>query len=119
VAAVTTLGTSAFSNAVTISVSVPAAPGNLLATAARQGANERVTLTWTDLSNNEASFEIQRATDSTFTSGLATYTAASNVQTFTTGNIPRFSYYFRIRAVNVLGASVWVNAVPFPILPAP
>ncbi len=119
VAAVNTLGSSIYSNIASISVTVPAAPSNLTASGVRQGANERVTFNWTDNSTNEVNFIIQRATNAAFTTGLATYTANANTTTFTTGNMPRFAYYFRIRAVNVLGTSAWVNATPFPLPPAP
>ncbi|PWB51165.1 MAG: hypothetical protein C3F13_14850 [Anaerolineales bacterium] len=119
VAAISPLGSSGYSNLATITVDIPADPSILAATAVRQGNNERVTLTWVDNSNNEASFEIQRATDINFTIGLTTVTVGANTQTYTTGNIPRVSYYFRIRAVNILGNSNWVNATPFPIPPAP
>jgi len=119
VAAVNAAGSSAYSNTANVAVSVPAAPSNVNATAARQGNNERVTLTWTDNANNESGFEIQRATDGGFTTGLVTSTVGANVTTFTTGNISRVAYYFRVRAVNVIGQSIWVNAAPFPITPAP
>jgi FtsP/CotA-like multicopper oxidase with cupredoxin domain len=119
VAAVNAAGPSAYSNAAGITVSVPADPSNAQATAVRQGSNERVTVTWTDNASNESGFEIQRATDAAFTSGLVTSAVGPNVTTFTTGNIPRVAYYFRVRAVNALGPSAWVNATPFPVLPAP
>jgi hypothetical protein len=119
VAAINLLGTSAYSNLAMITVSVPADPANLAATAARQGNNERVTLTWVDNSNNEANFVIQRATDAGFTTGLVTTSVGANITTYTTGNIARVAYYFRIEAVNALGPSGWANATVFPIPPAP
>jgi len=119
VSAVNALGASAYSNLASVTVDVPLAPSNLLATAVRQGNNERVTLTWTDNANNESGFEIQRATNSAFTTGLVTSSVGANTTTFNTGNISRLSYYFRVRAVNILGPSAWVNATPFPIPPAP
>jgi FtsP/CotA-like multicopper oxidase with cupredoxin domain len=120
VAAINAVVKSDYSNTSSVYVPFPpAAPSGLTAVAVRQGNNERVTLTWTDNSNNETSFEIQRATNSTFTQGLVTSTAGANTTTFTTGNIARVTYYFRIRAVNVAGSSAWVNATPFPLPPAP
>ena len=112
-------GSSAYSNTVSVGVSAPADPSNVAATATRQGNNERVTLTWTDNANNESGFEIQRTTNAAFTTGLNTSSVGANVTTITTGNISRVSYYFRVRAVNVIGNSAWVNASPFPIPPAP
>ena len=110
--------TSAYSNLGSwVPTAPPAAPSNLTATAATQGNNARITLTWTDNADNESGFTIQRATDSTFTTGLVTSTVAANVTTFTTGNVARnTAYYFRIWATNVAGASALVEATPFPII---
>jgi len=110
--------TSAYSNLGSwVPTAPPAAPSNLTATAALQGNNARVTLTWTDNADSESGFTIQRATDSTFTTGLVTSTVAANVTTFTTGNVARnTAYYFRIWATNIAGASALVEATPFPII---
>jgi len=94
----------------------PAAPSNVTATAARQGNNARVTLTWTDNANNESGFRIQRATNSTFTAGLVTSTVGANITTFQTGNVARnTAFYFQVQAFNSADPSAWVNATPFPI----
>jgi hypothetical protein len=101
---------------VTAPVTPPAAPTNVLATAAVQGGNNaRVTLTWTDVAT-ETGYTIQRATNSMFTTGLTTVTVGANVTTYTTGNIARNTdFYFRVWATNGAGASAMVNATPFPI----
>ncbi len=108
---------SPFSNSAGVNLP-PAAPSNVLANALRFNGNfDRVTLTWTDGSTNETGFEIQRATNDTFTTGLTTASVNANVVTYTTGNLPRgATYYFRIRAVNASGVSAWVNAAPFPVV---
>lgn len=110
--------TSAFSNLGSwVPTAPPAAPSNLTATAALQGNNARVTLTWTDNADNESGFTIQRASNPTFTTGLVTSTVGANVTSFTTGNVPRnTAYYFRIWATNIAGASALVEATPFPII---
>jgi len=75
-----------------------------------------VVLTWVDLSNNEAGFTIQRATNATFTSGLNTVTVAANSTTLTqTGLARNMQYWYRINANNIIGSSAWVNATPLPI----
>lgn len=104
---------SAFSNTATFGAMPPAAPSNLSASAFRfNNNNDRVTLTWTDNSNNETGFTIQRATNETFSAGLVTSTVGANVTTFTTGNLPRFTiYWFRVAATNAAGASDWSNVV--------
>ena len=116
VAAVNSVVKSGYSNVASITVpSVPAAPSNVTASAVRVGNAERITVTWTDNSNNETRFEIQRATDANFTQNVVTVNVAANVTTYTSGNLARQAYYIRIRAVNGLGPSAWVNATPFPL----
>ncbi|MCA9874914.1 MAG: multicopper oxidase domain-containing protein [Anaerolineales bacterium] len=119
IAAVNGVNSSAYSNVVSISVTAPASPTSVAATAVRQGNNERATVTWTDSANNESGFEVQRATNATFTAGLVTNTVGANVTSYTTGNISRTPYYIRVRAINAVGASAWVNATPFPLPIAP
>jgi FtsP/CotA-like multicopper oxidase with cupredoxin domain len=111
-------GFSSYAGPVTVTVSAPAVPSNLTAAGARaNGNNDTVSLTWTDNSNNETGFTIQRATNAAFTTGLVTSNVGANVTTFTTGNVSRAtSYYFRIQATNAVGTSAWVNATPFPVV---
>ena len=108
--------TSAWSNRATILVAVPAPPENLQGTAARFGNNERVTLTWTDVATNETGYTIQRSTSVGFTSGVTTVTRPADTQTYTTGNISRTTWYFRVQATNALGPSAWVTV---EVAPAP
>jgi hypothetical protein len=102
---------------------MPAAPGNFTAVSGPNGnGNSRsVILTWQDLSNNETGFTIQRATNSTFKSGLSTVAVATNATTLTqTGLSRNTAYYYRIRANNGnFVFSAWVNAAPFPITTNP
>jgi FtsP/CotA-like multicopper oxidase with cupredoxin domain len=94
----------------------PLAPSSVLATAVAGQNAARVTLTWTDNSNNETRFEIQRATDPNFTANVVNAQVGANVRTYSTGTVPRSTaFYFRVRARNGSGPSVWVNASPFPI----
>ena len=116
VLAVNVVGSSVYSNIFTVSVIVPAAPSSPSATVVLIGANDQVTLTWTDNANNETSFQIQRATNATFTAGLVNYTAGANVTTFQQNVARAKTFYYRIRSVNLVGASAWVNFVPFKIV---
>jgi FtsP/CotA-like multicopper oxidase with cupredoxin domain len=102
---------SPYSNIASIVVDVPTPPAGLVGIANLVGNNERVTLTWTDTSNNETGFTIQRALDAAFTNPVIV-NVGPNLTTYTTGNLPRVIYYFRIRAFNVLGASAWNEAAP-------
>lgn len=93
-------------------LSIPTAPSNLSATAV--GATQ-INLIWTDNAsdpNNEASFAIERATNSTFTTGLSTSTVRANsVAHVETGLAAGTTYYFRVRAANAAGESANSNVV--------
>jgi hypothetical protein len=108
---------SAYSNLFTVAIVPPAAPIVLGVTAVQVNNNSaRATVTWTDTSNNENGFRIRWSTDSSFATGVSSNTVNANIQTFTTGNLPRgVTYYFQVQSFNnVTGASVWVNA-PAPV----
>jgi hypothetical protein len=79
----------------------PRAPSNL---AAKPGGS--VYLKWTDNSNTETGFAIERALDPNFTTGLATFTVGPNVVTYhdtTVASGPK--YYYRVSAINTVGDS--------------
>ena len=117
VRAVNAAGNSAFAGPVSVSMTVPTAPSGLTATAARSGGNDNVTLRWTDRSNNETSFTVQRATNPAFTPVQNTQNnIAANSTTIVQGVARGATLYYRIMAVNPLGNSAWVNATPFPIV---
>lgn len=106
---------SAYSNTGSwVATEPPLAPTLLTISTVRQGSNNRVTLTWTNVAN-ETGYTIQRATNATFTAGLATTTVGANVTT-TTITVPRgtpgvTTYYFRVNATNAAGASPWSNVL--------
>jgi hypothetical protein len=112
-----TTADSGFSNTAGVNLP-PADPSNVQATAIPFNTNsDRVTVTWTDNSDNENGFRIQWASDANFTIGVSTGTVNANATTFTTGNLPRnTSLYFRVQAFGGTGTSAWVNAAPFPII---
>lgn len=108
VSAVNAAGTSAASNTATAStiIPVPAAPSALTATV---NSINQITLTWTDNSNNETGFVVQRhaAGSSTWT---VVATTAANVTTLPDNALqPGTSYYYRVLAVNAGGYSVESN----------
>ena len=113
VAAVDTYGLSAYvySNWV-LALGIPPAPSGLTGTAYRWGNTnfDRVTLNWTDNSNNETGFTVQRSLFVNFSVIQAQNNVGANTTTFTTGNLNRFTtYYFRVRAYNTYGQSAWSN----------
>ncbi len=113
VTAVNAAASSLPSNVVTVSFSVPAAPTGLNGVVARIPGNLRqdaVTLTWIDNSNNENGFQIQRSFNPNFAASTP-YTVGANVVYFNQ-NVPRVAtYYYRVRATNVIGNSGWSNVV--------
>jgi titin len=85
----------------------PKAPGNLAATAV---SNSQINLTWADSSNNEDGFKIERrlSTDAVYTEIAA---VGSNVTNFSnTGLNANSKYFYRVRAFNSGGNSVYSNA---------
>jgi FtsP/CotA-like multicopper oxidase with cupredoxin domain len=102
---------------------IPAAPASLTVAAVKaKGNNYTATLTWTLASGEPApfSFTIQRATNLSFTRGLATSTVAGNLLTVNQNVNRNTVYYYRIRANNNIGnSSAWTNAQPFPIRTGP
>jgi FtsP/CotA-like multicopper oxidase with cupredoxin domain len=128
VAAVNAAGYSNYAVSAPVLVpAIPPAPSNFTAAnGPNGGGNTRsVVLTWMDNSGNETGFTIQRATNSTFTSGLNTTTVAAGAGTgqrtvTQTGLSRNTQYWYRIRANNgTIIFSTWVNATPFPIVTNP
>ena len=118
---------SPYSNTATVSVvAAPAAPSNFagVTSVCLLGLAAQVNLSWTDNSNNETRFVIQRATNASFTNGLTTTNVngnnATTPQLLTRSETTprRTTFYYRIRAENGGGTSVWVNLNPFPIVTA-
>ncbi|HEY0714713.1 MAG TPA: fibronectin type III domain-containing protein, partial [Polyangia bacterium] len=91
---------------VTSRATAPAAPSGLTAVAQ---AGLKVRLSWTDNSNNERFFEVYRSLQS---GGPWTQAVVlSNAATWTdSALLPSRRYYYRVRAVNGIGASSYVNA---------
>ena len=103
VSAVNVAGQSPPSNTATAAVLLPGQPTIATATAVRSGNNERVTVTWGDVAN-ETSYVVQWSANSFATVSGQSGALAAGSTTFTTGNIARQVWSFRVRAVNVIGA---------------
>ncbi|MBI2513291.1 MAG: cellulase family glycosylhydrolase [Opitutae bacterium] len=83
----------------------PQAPSGLAASVA---STSQVNLTWVDNAANEDGFELDRATNSTFTTGLVTTALAANTTSQSaTGLAAATTYYFRVRASSSVGASAY------------
>jgi mono/diheme cytochrome c family protein len=84
----------------------PVAPSGLLATSA---SSTEIDLTWTDNSNNETGFEIERGSSSTGPFTLIATTAANAIGYSDTGLSSSTTYYYRIDATNSFGTSAFTT----------
>lgn len=83
----------------------PAAPSALSATAVSSSA---IDLTWTDNSNDETTFNIERSLDGAVFIDLAS--VAADVTSYAdTGLSPETTYWYRVNAENTGGTSAWSN----------
>nr|MBA3484239.1 right-handed parallel beta-helix repeat-containing protein [Pirellulales bacterium] len=94
----------------------PAAPTSLAAVAV---SSSQIDLAWADNAVNETGFEIDRATNSAFTTGLVTTPAGVNATSYSaTGLAASTEYWFRVRATNAVGDSansLAANATTSPV----
>ena len=108
---------SGYSNtASTTTYGPPSPPSNLVASTA---SSTKIDLSWTDNSNNEDGFKIERKTDETSFSQIAT--VGANATSYpNTGLLNGERYYYRARAYNTYGNSDYSNAASATTsLPAP
>ncbi|MCF8370102.1 MAG: DNRLRE domain-containing protein [Bacteroidales bacterium] len=110
VKAFNTAGSSSYSNtssSVTLSAS-PDAPSGLTANAI---SNSQINLSWTDNSFNENGFKIERSPNGS-TNWTVIQTTANNVTNYeNTGLSASTTYYYRVKAFNATGNSIWSNIV--------
>lgn len=88
----------------------PAEPNSPLNLAARGVSSSAIELEWTDRSDNETGFVVERQGPSFFGDFVARATTAPGATTFTdSGNPPQTSFRYRVRAINAAGASAYSN----------
>ncbi|MDQ3665648.1 MAG: fibronectin type III domain-containing protein, partial [Acidobacteriota bacterium] len=105
---------------VRIEILPPAAPSSLLATAA---STSQINLSWTDNSNNEDGFRVERCQDEGCTTFSEITTVGPNITSYSnTGLMASTTYRYRVRAFNTGGNSAFSNivsaATPAPPPPA-
>jgi hypothetical protein len=100
-------GASGWSNtaSATTAALTPAAPTGLVATAL---SRSQIRLTWTDASSNETGFRIERSTNGTSFSQIASVGAGVTSYT-STGLSKNRTYWYRVRAYNAAGNSSYSN----------
>ena len=92
-------------------VIAPAAPTSLSAV---QGSRTAVALTWSDTSNNEDGFRVERSVDGGAFTVIATLGAGS--QSYTVNGVKRNkTYTFRVAAYNAAGSSPYSNSASVTI----
>lgn len=111
-------GNSAYSNeaGTTTLPDLPTAPGSLVATTV---SNSQINLAWSDNSNNEDGFKIERKLNAAVTyTQIATVSA--NVVSFSNTDLAtNTGYSYRVRAYNAGGNSGYSNAATATTLPNP
>ena len=110
-------GNSPYSNAVAAVTfrNPPAAPGNLTATT---GGQSQINLAWTDNSNNEDGFKIERKTTNGAYVEIAT--VGANLASYADLNLAAATqYFYRLRAVNNGGPSSYSNEANATTLQGP
>ena len=116
VSAVSTGGESANSNEASATPAaplLPAAPGSLTATAA---SRTRINLAWADNATNETGFLIERSTNGTTFTQIAT--VGVNATTYASNGLKRnTTYWYRVRATNAAGSSAYSNTAIRATLP--
>ncbi len=88
---------------VTLIKLAPAAPTGLVAAGV---SSTQIDLAWNDVATNELSYLVERSLDGTnFTFALSAPANSTNASDI--GLIPDTGYFYRVRAVNAVGASDW------------
>jgi hypothetical protein len=95
----------------------PRAPLNLIATAVSQS---QIDLAWTDTSDNEAGFQIERSTGNPFEEPPIVAELPANTTSWSDTGLPADTGFgYRVRAFNAAGVSLWSNGATATTLAFP
>jgi len=97
---------SSFILTVSAVLTIPSAPSNLRSTSS---ISNSISLAWNDNSNNEDNFVLERALSSTGPWTTVVTLALNTVLYVDSGLTPGTTYYYRIKALNGAGSSVYSN----------
>jgi fibronectin type 3 domain-containing protein len=93
----------------TVTRPAPSAPTGLAATAV---SSSQIALAWTDTSNNEDGFRIERSLTTGNGNFVQVATVPANARTFTDQGLSASTrYYYRVRAFNATGTSAYSSVV--------
>jgi titin len=109
-------GHSAYTNEAN-ATTLPNTPGAPSGLAAITMSNTQIDLAWTDNSDNEVSFKIERKTGAAGTYAEIATVGASVTNYSDTGLDPITEYYYRVRASNTGGQSAYSNEANATTLP--
>ena len=97
-----------FSDTDSVAVTVAGPPNAPTALSAAAASASQINLSWSDTSDDEAGFAIERSADGTAWTPLAT--VVTNVRTYSnTGLLAETKYYYRVKAANGAGESGYTN----------
>jgi len=108
-------GNSNYSNEVK-AVTLPRGPGGLTAATV---SNTKLSLAWTDSSDNETGFKIERKISGGLYAEIASTTANVKMFTDSLGLSANTTYFYRVRAINTGGFSNYSNEANAKTLPNP
>jgi hypothetical protein len=93
----------------------PDAPARLKISDSFTDTSKYVTLEWIDIALDEDQHVVERSAD-----GGVTFEAVaqlgSDIESYTDGDLPKGTYYYRVKAVNTTGVSAWSNIIQVDIV---
>lgn len=112
--AINSSGTASSGSVLLNNTALPAAPSGFTATASQSTflfifKTNAIALAWSDVANNNVSYNIRRATNIGMTAGLNSATATANATSASqSGLATNTTYFYEIQAVSSAGVSAWV-----------
>ena len=91
---------------------LPTAPSAPTGVSGSAVSSSQINVAWTDTSNNELTFTLERASNSSFTSPtVVSSTIPAGTTSYSVSGLGAgLQYFFRVKAVNATGSSAWANS---------